>query len=232
MAMALIGPFATADNCKKGLEYCGSTLMTKGNYRDQINDALEGNSLSSTNNTVVMNTLFTCLGGDNGDIEVIEFCQQGCTDGGSGKNDYCSGQSATSSSPSIVSTATSSTSTTSSTAETLSISVTGSTSEPTSQPTSQDSNNNDSNGGSGTPVGAIVGGVVGGVAAIGLIAIAAFLFGRYKNKSQNQQPDPSISHGSASPAGLYHDLKPLAPAPQSTIVHEAPTHDDVRHEMP
>lgn len=85
--MATVSPFAVADNCRAGLYYCGYNLLHKGNYYSQIMDALQGAGYS-TDRAHVENTLFYCVGGKNGDIRVIEYCNQ-CEDGGPGRNDFC-----------------------------------------------------------------------------------------------------------------------------------------------
>lgn len=97
---------ATAKNCRGGLAYCASTLLSKGriapnhcpksktdlkligNYAPQINQAL---SLAhQTKPEDQHKALFFCEGGSNGNIVFTTSCASGCMDGGAGKDDYCS----------------------------------------------------------------------------------------------------------------------------------------------
>ncbi|KAJ7855569.1 hypothetical protein B0H13DRAFT_2079557 [Mycena leptocephala] len=79
--------YTMADNCKRGLSYCGRGLLQKGNYADQIERAIQK---AHTDPAHMFDTLFYCIGGSNGDIEVIKDCAPGrCVDSGSGKSDVC-----------------------------------------------------------------------------------------------------------------------------------------------
>ncbi|KAJ7896257.1 hypothetical protein B0H14DRAFT_2211325, partial [Mycena olivaceomarginata] len=78
--------YTVADNCKKGLSYCGRGLLHKdercqmnqdsdtclrvlpGNYADQIERAIQK---AHSNPAHIPDTLFYCIGGSDGDIEVI-----------------------------------------------------------------------------------------------------------------------------------------------------------------
>ncbi|KAJ7816475.1 hypothetical protein B0H13DRAFT_1486968, partial [Mycena leptocephala] len=58
-----------------------------GNYADQIEAAVRK---AHTKPGHMLDTLFYCLGGSNGDIEVIKDCAPGrCVDAGSDKSDLC-----------------------------------------------------------------------------------------------------------------------------------------------
>ncbi|KAJ7806802.1 hypothetical protein B0H14DRAFT_2324139, partial [Mycena olivaceomarginata] len=58
-----------------------------GNYADQIEKAIQK---AHTDPAHMFDTLFYCIGGSNGDIEVIKDCAPGrCVDSGSGKSDIC-----------------------------------------------------------------------------------------------------------------------------------------------
>ncbi|PYH49083.1 uncharacterized protein BP01DRAFT_388907 [Aspergillus saccharolyticus JOP 1030-1] len=85
--MATISPFAAASNCQTGLQYCGYNLLKRGNYYAQIVNALEAAGYP-TDSAHVENTFFQCLGGSNGDIEVLQYCSA-CQDGGSNHSDSC-----------------------------------------------------------------------------------------------------------------------------------------------
>ncbi|KAH6995007.1 hypothetical protein EDB80DRAFT_155551 [Ilyonectria destructans] len=85
--LAVIVPLAMADNCRTGVIYCGSTLQRRGNYYQQIHDALE-ESGQVADEAHVNDSLFYCSGGSNGDIVYQTYCD-GCQDGGDGNNDYC-----------------------------------------------------------------------------------------------------------------------------------------------
>jgi hypothetical protein len=58
-----------------------------GKYSDQIEAAIQK---AHTNSNHLLDTLYYCLGGSNGDIEVIKDCGPGRgADAGSGKSDIC-----------------------------------------------------------------------------------------------------------------------------------------------
>ncbi|KAH7120018.1 hypothetical protein B0J11DRAFT_73539 [Dendryphion nanum] len=84
--IAMLATTVVADNCKTGLNYCGSTLLRVGNYRDQISQAL---AVAGHPNWSGDNVLFECLGGSGGAIRFIGGCGGGCADAGSGKSDFC-----------------------------------------------------------------------------------------------------------------------------------------------
>ncbi|KAL1870364.1 hypothetical protein Plec18167_007498 [Paecilomyces lecythidis] len=86
--VAVITPLAVANNCKTGLNYCGYNLLNIGNYGPQVNQALEAAN-EPTDNGHIRESLFHCNGGENGDITFLTYCGNGCTDGGSGRSDYC-----------------------------------------------------------------------------------------------------------------------------------------------
>ncbi|EHK20907.1 uncharacterized protein TRIVIDRAFT_139640, partial [Trichoderma virens Gv29-8] len=87
-ALATLVPFATARNCKKNLDYCGSTLLDIGNYEGQIISAL-GSAGKPTDNNWRRKSLFYCAGGPNGEIQWTEYCGERCVDAGKDKSDYC-----------------------------------------------------------------------------------------------------------------------------------------------
>ncbi|EAW15144.1 uncharacterized protein ACLA_058010 [Aspergillus clavatus NRRL 1] len=86
--LAALAPFATARNCKTGLNYCGWNLLNIGNYGAQVNGALEASG-QPTDDGHIRESLFHCNGGDNGDISFITYCGGGCRDGGNDRSDYC-----------------------------------------------------------------------------------------------------------------------------------------------
>ncbi|EAA30812.1 hypothetical protein GE21DRAFT_10657 [Neurospora crassa] len=86
--VASFSALVSADNCKPRLFYCGTTLLRKGNYYDQIEGALKASG-QSTNDAHIHNGLFYCTGGPNGEITFQAFCGNGCVDGGNGKSDHC-----------------------------------------------------------------------------------------------------------------------------------------------
>jgi len=61
-----------------------------GNYYDQIDAALIAAGQSQDSNHVD-NSLFFCINDNNtnGNINFVEFCANGCQDGGEGKSDFC-----------------------------------------------------------------------------------------------------------------------------------------------
>ncbi|KAF2013494.1 hypothetical protein BU24DRAFT_464270 [Aaosphaeria arxii CBS 175.79] len=84
--LAMLATSVIADNCKQGLKYCGSSLLKKGDYREQIDQALAVAGHASWDGT---NVLFDCLGGPSGAIKFIKGCEGGCKDNGKNKNDAC-----------------------------------------------------------------------------------------------------------------------------------------------
>ncbi|KAF7596228.1 hypothetical protein BBP40_002761 [Aspergillus hancockii] len=88
LALATIAPLAAAANCQTGLQYCGNVLLRKGNYYAQIAQALQGANMP-VDPQHVQNTLFQCIGGSNGDIEIIKYCGAACQDGGDNHSDTC-----------------------------------------------------------------------------------------------------------------------------------------------
>ncbi|TFK31892.1 hypothetical protein BDQ12DRAFT_693353 [Crucibulum laeve] len=75
-----------AKSCNKGFKYCGSSLIQKGDYKDQLLQVLyDRNDLNSNYNDV----LFSCIGTPWGLVDWVQRCPGSCIDGGSGKNDFC-----------------------------------------------------------------------------------------------------------------------------------------------
>ncbi|KAH6673854.1 hypothetical protein B0J14DRAFT_667452 [Halenospora varia] len=74
-----------ANNCKQGINYCGSTLLRVGNYQWDINRICMDHQIAPAAGN---NVLFSC--GANGGIDLVQNCIKGCIDGGRGNNDYCS----------------------------------------------------------------------------------------------------------------------------------------------
>ncbi|KAH7394806.1 hypothetical protein BKA66DRAFT_567195 [Pyrenochaeta sp. MPI-SDFR-AT-0127] len=84
--IAMLATGVIAANCKKGLNYCGSSLLKKGDYQEQIDQALAVAGHPSWNGN---NVLFSCLGGSSGSIKFIKGCGGGCKDNGENKSDTC-----------------------------------------------------------------------------------------------------------------------------------------------
>ncbi|KAK5652707.1 hypothetical protein OQA88_10301 [Cercophora sp. LCS_1] len=87
LAAASVLPLASAEPCKTGLYYCGSTLMKIGDYGDEIRAELTKNGYP---HLVVYgnNSLYSCGVGGKGWIGLVKMCDE-CVDGGAGKSDYC-----------------------------------------------------------------------------------------------------------------------------------------------
>ncbi|KAL6699580.1 hypothetical protein J3F84DRAFT_344918 [Trichoderma pleuroticola] len=81
---------AAAEACHPGLTYCGESLLTKGNYHEQINEALEREGIP-TDSHHVLDSLFFCT--DDEDYVVFKAtCKPDrCQDAGLGNSDYCIG---------------------------------------------------------------------------------------------------------------------------------------------
>ncbi|KAJ1325290.1 hypothetical protein MN608_10002 [Microdochium nivale] len=78
---------AEADNCTAGLKYCGSSLLKKGDYRGQIQQAFIAAGRDAF--TKPDDWRFDCIGGSEGLIRLIGRCERGCKDNGTGKSDTC-----------------------------------------------------------------------------------------------------------------------------------------------
>ncbi|KAF2419881.1 hypothetical protein EJ08DRAFT_642416 [Tothia fuscella] len=95
-----IANITMADSCKQGLEYCGRGLLKECNANLPANSNSSNTNLliqglpelaanhQPTNAVHINESLFYCLDGV-GNIGYQRFCDSGCRDGGSGKNDYC-----------------------------------------------------------------------------------------------------------------------------------------------
>ncbi|KAK2616623.1 hypothetical protein QQS21_000446 [Conoideocrella luteorostrata] len=243
--LAVVVPLASANNCKPGLKYCGYFLLKIGNYGKQIDTALSEKGLDPTDQTKVLNTLFDCLGGPNGDIKAISFCDRGCAEGDPNMSDSCitgTGTQLTSSSlgstssplPSTSSSMPSSSSTVTNVQATSysAASAQSSTAAPTgsgnnSGNSTQNSGGDNSDNKSNSNVGAIAGGTIGGVAAVGLVGAAAFFLLRRKKKPQQDDVDhaPPKVPSSVSPMTMDHSSPPVL----HSTVHEVP--NSVRHEL-
>ncbi|KAJ1337327.1 hypothetical protein MN608_00179 [Microdochium nivale] len=78
---------AQADNCTAGLKYCGATLLRKGDYRGQIQQAFAAAGRDPY--TKPDDWRFDCLGGSQGLIKLLGRCDRGCKDNGTGRDDTC-----------------------------------------------------------------------------------------------------------------------------------------------
>ncbi|KAJ7261163.1 hypothetical protein C8J57DRAFT_969499, partial [Mycena rebaudengoi] len=77
-----------AKNCTPGLQYCGRTRLLRigENYIEQMDAAVKKARIDPNH---VLDTLYYCVGGTNGDIRVINDCgADACIDGGE-NSDRC-----------------------------------------------------------------------------------------------------------------------------------------------
>ncbi|KAJ3497674.1 hypothetical protein NLG97_g1715 [Lecanicillium saksenae] len=79
---------ASARNCKAGINYCGWNLLNIGNYQSQVDAALRQKGWQ-VNGKNIHDTIFSCLGGPNGEITVLDWCAGNCADGGENHDDFC-----------------------------------------------------------------------------------------------------------------------------------------------
>ncbi|KAG5977688.1 hypothetical protein E4U55_006609 [Claviceps digitariae] len=84
-ALAAIAPVAEAGDCTQGLNYCGKTLLTYGDYEQRIVNAMGPNP--PVGFQIKERSLFHCLSG--GAIQYLRTCGWFCVDGGAGQNDGC-----------------------------------------------------------------------------------------------------------------------------------------------
>ncbi|KAH8770962.1 hypothetical protein F5883DRAFT_642916 [Diaporthe sp. PMI_573] len=75
-----------AKSCKEGGDYCGQSLLNRGNYRDHIVETLRAIG-QPTDEAHIISSLFDCLGG--GDIRFRQYCGSGCGGVGNDDPDYC-----------------------------------------------------------------------------------------------------------------------------------------------
>ncbi|BAE59863.1 hypothetical protein F9C07_2282471 [Aspergillus flavus] len=73
--------------CTAHIYYCGKTLLTVGNYRDQIKDVLrsEGYPLDDWH---INNVLLYCRKGTSDELGFERMPKYQCYDGGDGRSDY------------------------------------------------------------------------------------------------------------------------------------------------
>lgn len=110
LGCALMVATVIADDCSKGLYYCGSTLITtgmsmkyqrslrvisliiyivSGDYDGQINTALIAANKTQDHNHLDNSVFFCNVDNTNSNITYVEFCENGCHNAGSGGSDYC-----------------------------------------------------------------------------------------------------------------------------------------------
>ncbi|KAK3682235.1 hypothetical protein B0T22DRAFT_484316 [Podospora appendiculata] len=77
-----------AKKCTNGLIYCGYNLLRKGDYAEEMKA-----ELARVGETVdwkhVYSSSFVCGAGGDGWIRFVNYCENGCHDGGAGHSDYC-----------------------------------------------------------------------------------------------------------------------------------------------
>ncbi|KAF4635629.1 hypothetical protein G7Y89_g2466 [Cudoniella acicularis] len=90
---AVLATGVVARNCTPDLNYCGSTLLSIGNYGPQIDQAIHDANQPEENSG--KDDLFHCVAqgenNQNGLITWIAHCPNGCSDNGEGKNDASNG---------------------------------------------------------------------------------------------------------------------------------------------
>ncbi|KAI0970810.1 hypothetical protein F4678DRAFT_479698 [Xylaria arbuscula] len=84
---SLLCTLAVADNCKPGINYCGHSLLKKGNYQAQIDQCLYDNNQNEPD--YGHDDLFHCVGGSNGVIAFIQNCGNGCQEADTNQSDFC-----------------------------------------------------------------------------------------------------------------------------------------------
>ncbi|THV49923.1 hypothetical protein BGAL_0173g00190 [Botrytis galanthina] len=78
-----------ADNCITGFRYCGSDLISKGDYKYTIQQTLVANGINANDDHNINEGLFNCLA--DGWISYVQVCSPKCNWLGNGKqgDDYC-----------------------------------------------------------------------------------------------------------------------------------------------
>ncbi|RDA85101.1 hypothetical protein CP532_3135 [Ophiocordyceps camponoti-leonardi (nom. inval.)] len=71
--IAIMTSPVTAQECKPGFQYCGSTLKRMGLYDAQLGEQLASAGLSLSQE-ILDRTLFRCTGGPDGGIKFIKIC--------------------------------------------------------------------------------------------------------------------------------------------------------------
>ncbi|KAK2599061.1 hypothetical protein QQS21_005467 [Conoideocrella luteorostrata] len=88
-ALAGVSQTVFAANCKEGLQYCGTSLLQRGNYVNDISEALFGSDFESDNEAPSYEKLLFSCPGPNGEISLTAFCVHGCENKGQNRNDTC-----------------------------------------------------------------------------------------------------------------------------------------------
>ncbi|KAM0696200.1 hypothetical protein Q7P36_003446 [Cladosporium allicinum] len=89
LALAMLAEAVVARYCTDGLDYCGRSLNSIGDYQiDMENECFD--HAEYCNGDAVNRVLFKCeYGFFHNTISVKEACQDKCISGGAGKSDYC-----------------------------------------------------------------------------------------------------------------------------------------------
>ncbi|TGO23483.1 hypothetical protein BPAE_0130g00010 [Botrytis paeoniae] len=88
LTLSVFSARAIADNCFKGYKYCGTDLLSVGNYHDNIVQALKSADLPYDDKHIY-HTLFPCV--EDGLLGKPVYCEKGCALAASGSHldDYC-----------------------------------------------------------------------------------------------------------------------------------------------
>ncbi|QYT05277.1 hypothetical protein H0G86_012171 [Trichoderma simmonsii] len=91
LSILAVASSAAAEGCRRGLTYCGSSLLAHGNYHEQINEALKRGG-KPTDSHHILDSLFFCTSDE--DYVVWEaICKpRECYDAGPGNSDHCIGE--------------------------------------------------------------------------------------------------------------------------------------------
>ncbi|KAJ5762465.1 uncharacterized protein N7511_005847 [Penicillium nucicola] len=86
-AIALLASVAAAAKCQTALKYCAYTLVGKGDYHQQVNNAISSYTGGPLRNHHPDFYIYNCESSDA--ITVHSSCPNGCVDGGDDNSDFC-----------------------------------------------------------------------------------------------------------------------------------------------
>lgn len=90
LSILAVASSAAAEGCRRGLTYCGTSLLAHGNYHEQINAALKRGE-KPTDSHHILDSLFFCTS-DEDYVVWKATCKPGqCYDAGLGNSDHCIG---------------------------------------------------------------------------------------------------------------------------------------------
>ncbi|PKS05107.1 hypothetical protein jhhlp_008474 [Lomentospora prolificans] len=88
-ALGFLPILTSARACTTGLKYCGYNLLKIGQYYTEITNEIEKYGYTTGALEYSKHSLFSCGEGGVAWIGFLDYCENGCHDGGSGRSDWC-----------------------------------------------------------------------------------------------------------------------------------------------